>query len=325
MPLRLIEMVVPQRQTGVIVDLARALNVVDVWYGAVTEERQTIKLLVGPQNRQDVLDKLQAALSAAEDWRIVVQPVDATVPEVAQSDQQQQQVTTQTREELYHRVAGDAKTTPSYLVMVALSALIATAGLLNDNVAVIIGAMVIAPLLSPNIAFTLGAALGDHRLMLQAAGTALAGLAVAVGLGAAIGLILDIDPSGDELQARSLVSLDGAAIALGSGAAAALSVTSGVSSALVGVMVAVALMPPAAALGIFLGAGQMTMAGGAALLLTVNIVCVNLAGQGVMLISGVKPRSWAELENAKQSVRWSILVWTVGLSALIALMLLRSG
>jgi len=88
--------------------------------------------------------------------------------------------------------------------------------------------------------------------------------------------------------------------------------------------VAVALLPPAAAAGLMLGAQQWPLALGAALLLAVNVVCVNLAGQLVFLARGIKPRTWLERVSARQSVRVSVMVWVVSLALLSAVMYLRT-
>src|SRR5690606_28233796 len=108
------------------------------------------------------------------------------------------------------------------------------------NVAAVIGALVIAPLLGPNLAFSFGVALGDGKLMLRALATCLAGLGTAALLGGIVGISGAFDLDAPELLKRTRVGLDGIVLALASGAAAALSITSGLSSALVGVMVAVA-------------------------------------------------------------------------------------
>lgn len=103
-------------------------------------------------------------------------------------------------------------------------------------------------------------------------------------------------------MARTRLGYDSIALALASGAAGALSLTTRLPSALVGVMVAVALLPPAVALGYTLGAGQLKLAGGAAALLAVNIVCVNLSAQLVFFSKGIKPRTWLERRAARQSI-----------------------
>jgi uncharacterized hydrophobic protein (TIGR00341 family) len=179
--------------------------------------------------------------------------------------------------------------------LVMLSTAVAAIGLIKNNVAVVIGAMLIAPLLGPNLAFGLGTALGDISLMRKSALTNSVGIILAVILSVVVGVFWPFDVSSPELAARAVVGLDSVALALASGAAAALSLTTGLSSVLVGVMVAVALLPPAVTLGLMLGHEDTAAAVGAGLLLAINVVCINLAIKVVFFIKGIHPRTWTAL------------------------------
>jgi len=88
---------------------------------------------------------------------------------------------------------------------------------------------------------------------------------------------------------------------------------------LVGVMVAVALLPPAVTAGLLAGDGRWEDAGGAALLLTLNVVCFNLAGVATFLAAGIRPRTWWETERAKTATRTALAVWAVLLAAVTGL------
>lgn len=197
--------------------------------------------------------------------------------------------------------------------------------MLEDNVAVVIGAMVIAPLLGPNMALALGAALGDMPLMWKAMKTTLAGVSLALFLSAILGIIYPLDLHSHELMARTDVGLDSVVLALASGAAAVVSLTTGLASVLVGVMVAVALLPPTATLGLMIGAGQPKLAMGAALLLAVNIVSVNLAAKVVFWVRGIKPRSWLEKQKANQSMMTYLIIWVLSLAILLVVIFFRKG
>ncbi len=137
----------------------------------------------------------------------------------------------------------------------------------------------------------------------------------------AIGFAWPVALDSHELMSRTSVGLDGIAVALASGAAATLSLTVGVSAALVGVMVAVALMPPAAAMGMLFGAGEWHLAVGAGTLLAVNVVCVNLSAQAMFVLFGVRPRTWFEKENARRATIMNASIWIVLLGALAVLLL----
>ena len=206
--------------------------------------------------------------------------------------------------------------TAAFLTMVVLSTVVAAGGLLRDSVAVVIGAMVIAPLIGPNIALSLGTALGDTNLLRRAVRVNLAGVAVVLVMSVALGAIVEIDPTIPELASRTNVHMADVLLALAAGAAGALAVTRGVPTSLVGVMVAVALLPPLVAAGLFLGSGQYNLAGSAALLTVTNVVCVNLAGVSTFLLQGVRPRRWSDVEKARASSKVAIALWVALLAVL---------
>jgi uncharacterized hydrophobic protein (TIGR00341 family) len=213
--------------------------------------------------------------------------------------------------------------TSTYVILVVLSTIVVAIGLLEDNVTVVIGAMVIAPLLGPNIALALAAALGDTELIWKSLKTGTVGFVVALGLSALIGKLWHLNFDSRELLARTDVGLDSIALALASGAAAVLSLSTGLPSVLVGVMVAVALLPPTATMGLMLGAGKFDLAMGAGLLLAVNVVCVNLSAKVTFLARGIKPRTGLEKQKARQSMTTYIVLWVVTLLILIVAIYLR--
>jgi len=93
--------------------------------------------------------------------------------------------------------------------------------------------------------------------------TALAGIAAAMALSVIIGAMLHVDPAFSEVASRTRVRLGNTAVALASGCAGALAFTTGVSAALIGVMVAVASLPPLVTFGLLLGGGHPVLAMGA--------------------------------------------------------------
>jgi uncharacterized hydrophobic protein (TIGR00341 family) len=284
---------------------------------------QWMRLLVRDDRLQGVLDTLQHALGSQAEARISVLSVDISLPRQQEDEEKEEDKAVAARESLHAEVARGARLNANYLVLVVLSTVVAAIGLLEDSVAVVVGAMVIAPLLGPNLAFALGTALGDARLIRESSLSLLAGLALAVGLSAALALVWPFALDSTELMMRTEVGLASVALALASGAAAALSLTSGLASVLVGVMVAVALLPPAATLGLMLGHGDTTSAAGAGLLLAINIVCVNLACKVVFAFKRIRPRVWWEKEKARRGMRNAVIAWVLTLGALIAVIYLR--
>jgi uncharacterized hydrophobic protein (TIGR00341 family) len=299
--------------------LAKENNVESWWWGGKdSKPLQSIHLLVEPDKSQVMLDSLHGFLGPK--GRIIVTEPQAVLPRPVEEDEdvkKKKDATVTTREELYKDVEKGAKLNGNYILLVILSTFVAAIGLIEDNLAVIVGAMVIAPLLGPNIALALSTALGDNSLMWRALKSNFAGLGVAIGLSYIIGLMWPENVSSTEILVRSEVGFDSVALALASGAAAVLSLTTGLSSVLVGVMVAVALLPPAVSMGLLFGGGYASQAFGAGFLLAINIVCVNLAAKTVLFLKGVKPRTWLEHEKAKQSTAAYMIFWLISLGVLI--------
>ena len=336
--MRIVEVVAPERHAKELIGMAHFYGAIDTWWGPPDADgRQAFRMLVPDVARQRLMDALQSLLDPEHSARIVVLPVDATLPrpDIGQDNESEQpngdaeqdrddSVRT-TREELYTEIAKGALLDWNYVLLVLLSTVVATIGLAEDNVAVVIGAMVIAPLLGPIIAFAFATSLGDRALATRSLITGCTGLGLAMLLAMAMGLVWPVNLQSHEILSRTDVSLSSVALALASGAAAVLSLTTGLSTTLVGVMVAVALLPPTAVLGMLLGSARWELATSAALLLAVNVVCVLLAAKVVFLLRGVRPRRWLERTKATQSTALYIGLWATLLALLIGAILFRGS
>lgn len=355
MSLRIIEISAPEKSSEKIKELAERYEAIDCWQSARKswlqkkndDDRLTSRILVDVQNQQDMLDALQRAVSNNEDWRIILMPVEATLPRIKEKDKTVSEDShivdavkkpvvsrfkinnilrgSVTREELLDDMDKGATLTVDFLLLITLSSLVAGIGLIQSDVAVVIGAMVIAPLLGPNLALAFGAALGDKELISKAVKTNAAGLTFTLAITILASCLVSEKAVLDSVEMMNRTNIGYASIllALASGAAAVLSLTMGVSSALVGVMVAVALMPPAVTLGVTLGNGQFYLAYGSFLLLATNVVCVNLAAQAIFRLKGIKPRTWYEEKNAKKASIINGLIWLLMLIVLAGLIWLK--
>jgi uncharacterized hydrophobic protein (TIGR00341 family) len=328
--MRIVEVIADERHAKTLAGMAKFYGAEDYWWGGNGGDgRCSIRMLVPDDSRQALVDSLQDLFKANDRALIVVQSVDAVLGHEGQGSKdlgdKKAETVAATREELYGEIAKGAQLDSNFLVLTMLSTLVAAIGLVENNVAVVIGAMVIAPLLGPNIALAFATSLGDKELTWRAVKTNGAGLGLSLLISIAIAALLPIGLDSPEILARTDVDLGGVVLGLASGAAAVLSLTTGLSSTLVGVMVAVALLPPTSTMGMMLGAGRWQEAVGALLLLTVNIVCVLLAAKLVFLIKGVRPRSWTERNRAKQSMTIYLSLWALLLAILIAVILIRAA
>lgn len=296
-------------------------------FDADESDNRLLKAFFGREDIQKFVDDLQAICAGQEAFRILVLPVEATAPPLEDDKQadREKQKRIALREEIYEDVAGGAELSTDFFILTLASTTVAAIGLVADNIAAVIGAMVIAPLLGPILAFSFAIALGDITLLLRAAKNAVVGLLTGIAAAAAISFVMPVNLESHELISRTIVGVDSIALALAAGVAAALCIVTGVSTALVGVMVAVALLPPAAAIGLFLGAGDGSLAARAALLLTTNVVCIMLSAQAVYAYKGVRPRTWLEKRSARHAVRINFAVLVALLAALTAIILVSQS
>jgi uncharacterized hydrophobic protein (TIGR00271 family) len=182
-----------------------------------------------------------------------------------------------------------------FSVLIVLSTLIATLGLVEDSVAVIIGAMLVAPLMTPILTVAAALALSDIRHLARGIGVLLYGIVLAVGVAWIVTrtLLRDLTVASDlpgEVLARTNPSLLDLGVAIAAGLAGGYVLTHprAVSSA-AGVAIAVALVPPLATVGISIAVSVADDARGAALLFATNLVAIVLAALAVMTASGFRP------------------------------------
>ena len=332
---RLIEILVPPDQASKLRDLIASHDAVR-WWHAPDDTRAVFRLLAPAERVESILDPLQVALGVTEGFHAVVLAVEAALPQRDTLEEEQAQKKAEppsvperiSREELYDDLSGFARTTRVFLCTVVLSTVVAAIGLARNSPAIVIGAMVIAPLLGPNVALALATTLGDRRLAWQAVRTNAIGVLLATLVAFAAGLILEFDAASAEVATRTILGLGDLVLALAAGIAGALAFTSGVPAALVGVMVAVALLPPLVVFAMLLAAGSIAQALNALLLVGCNIVCVNLAGVTTFLVQGVSPRRWWEADRSRKIARRALVIWIVlliVLAVLIWLSQLSSG
>jgi uncharacterized hydrophobic protein (TIGR00341 family) len=334
MPLRLIEMVLPDQQKKTVQELLHERPVVDFWYDRISEEQTLVKILVKTEDTEPLIDLFDKHFSVEAGFRLILVPVAASVPRVAEPEEtppkngkekppkEEKSPARISREELYTQISDTSKLTLSYVVLVILSAIVAAIGLLNNNVAVVIGAMVIAPLLGPNMALALAITLGDRDLARTSLKTNIVGIITGLIFSLILGLLLTVDVTNPQIVSRTQIELIDLALALASGVAGVLAFTTGAPTSIIGVMVAVALMPPLVTLGLMLGSQNFFLALGALWLLLTNIICVNLAGVLTFWVQGVRPTTWWEAHLARRATFKAIITYAVLLVILISIIYL---
>jgi uncharacterized hydrophobic protein (TIGR00271 family) len=176
-----------------------------------------------------------------------------------------------------------------YWLMNALAAVIACYGLLGNSPAVVIGSMVVAMVLGPISGVALALNEGDRSLLRTALFSLTGGIAWILMIATAVGLIHRDVPLTTEILSRAKPDLFNLIIALAGGAAGAIAVLSPrVGTAIVGVAVATALVPPLAAAGILVARADFVLAGGALLLALTNIAAIQVAFSAVFWVAGFR-------------------------------------
>jgi uncharacterized hydrophobic protein (TIGR00341 family) len=348
MTLRLAKLLVPADQLDAALEILDEHQATVRWSSSLEDGRAMVDVVLPAAGNEPILDALEEAFRESEGFRILFFPLEATVPRLVRPEEEEEEeegkkesdtpdtgrvpsalaadaeeehpsriLARINREELYADLAESSRTTGYYLIMVALSSVVASAGLLLGDGAVIIGAMVIAPLIGPNLAVGLATSLGDLKLGKEALMASINGAVLAFLVALAAGILLTVDPEGSEIFGRTRLTYEHLTLALAAGAAGAISLGQGVGSGLVGVMVAVALLPPLANAGLLLGDGHWEQGMGAMALVAGNVVCVNLAATATFLLQGVRPNTWWEEDVRKKAVRRAFVLWGLLLLALV--------
>jgi len=189
-----------------------------------------------------------------------------------------------------------------FLLLVVLSCAICTLGLITNSPAVIIGAMLVAPLMSPIIGIGLSSIIGNAKLARSSATALLIGAGLAVLLSTIMALVNKLLPFvalqellPSEILARTRPSPIDLGIALAGGLAAAYALTRpNISAALPGVAIATALMPPLCTIGIGIALGRWDVAGGASLLFLTNAITIAFAAALVFFLLNFAPKKVAD-------------------------------
>ncbi|MBT8331546.1 MAG: TIGR00341 family protein [Deltaproteobacteria bacterium] len=268
MALRLAEVFLPQKGDALFEELKNQFDIIDSYY-ACGDGGGELKLLLEAETAEPVFDFLQKRYGHMAGFRIIVVAVEAVIPRLKDDEETKESKTKIPtkigskriyREELYEDIKSIASGSRTFYLMVALASCVAAIGLLRGNVAIIIGAMVLAPLLGPNMGMAFAATLGDPKLAKKSLQTNVGGSALALFIAVCIGWLASVDLNNPEIVSRLQVSYADIVLASASGAAGALSFTTGVSASLIGVMVAVALLPPLMVFGLLLGAAFILQA-----------------------------------------------------------------
>lgn len=341
MALRLLQIIVPKRHDLEVLEIVGRRKPSTMWSEPTNDSRVRVSMVLPKEDCDDLVRKLDAQYSSVEGFRLILEAVEATRPTIEEKPAPEPDAPEDeddhpkrpaffggrvASDELVGQISAGAGYTRVYLAMVVLSTVVAAAGLVQNSAAVIIGAMVIAPLLGPNLGLALSLTIGDLKLARKALLTNVIGLLIAAGLAMLVGLYAQVgaakdDPNTTEIFARTIPRVSDIAIALAAGAAGTLAATTGVPATLVGVMVAVALLPPLVSFGLLVVSKDATIAQamGALMLTATNVICINLSAMAMFRLQGVGPSTVYDNRKATKESTYAMMFWAMLLAALVAI------
>lgn len=222
-------------------------------------------------------------------------------------------VTPEAQLELEVRMEALSAPSMEFFILLGASTLIASFGLFQNSPAVIIGAMIIAPLMRPLMGLALGSIAADAKLFRRAMLTLSCGSACGIGISFLVASMLQSLQFTPEILGRTHPTLLDLGVALSAGAVGAYcQAKEQLRETLAGVAISVALVPPLSVIGLGLARGSMEVAKGAGLLYATNLIGITVAAASVLLVLGYSP-----LNRAKPAL--------IGSLAFLALLVLPLG
>lgn len=233
MALRLMEVIVPLEDLSRLFQFLEEKKVMGVCSSGVSEKNGIVRALMKTEQTEAISDFLSQNFGFRKDFRLMLFSVEATlpIPEETTAPKESQLPPADkksadslgriSRGELYQDVAQGSELTWTYVATVILSTVVAIFGLVRNDIAILIGAMVIAPLLGPNVALSLASTLGDKALAIRSTKTLVVGILTAGSLSLTIGLAMHVNPDVPAIASRTHVNIGDVLLALASGCAGA--------------------------------------------------------------------------------------------------------
>ncbi len=275
---RLIEVFLPAERLELARSSVSGLPIISIWTERLSETHAQLHILTDSANSEKVTLTLSGALAdTIDDIRIICLPVEASIPEEKSSSG------LISYDELKQDIVEMTSPSPSTWILTLLSAVVAATGLYKNSSTILIGAMVIAPLLGPSVGLSLSIVHGEKKLFGVSLKEMIIRCLIAFAFSVILGLFLNINPSLSEIVSRIESGPWDVVLALASGAAGAIALCTGGSSTLIGVMVAVALMPPLVTAGLLYGGGYDGWLGGLSLF-ALNLACIVISGSIVFIV-----------------------------------------
>lgn len=328
MNIRLIEIIFPKTLViqEEITGTLKENGIEEYYISKLDTKALTVKFLVRGNRANDILDVFDKRFWSKEGFKILLYPLEATIPRIEEEeDREEKEETPESskkslmnihREALYEKVVSWSVFSLNKGILYALSTIVAAIGFIFNNTAVIIASMVIAPFLMPNIWLSLWTILSDKSLIQASLKNLFRGVLIAWILSVGIGFFYW---SGALFESYWYMWFYMVILSFITGIVAILYLLDNNDSGLVGVMVAISLLPPITLSGMLLGSGLFMLSLQALTVFLTNVVCLNLAGILTFLVAEIHPNSRREEKRAKKDTKKAIRIWGIALLILLIL------
>ncbi|WP_430788330.1 TIGR00341 family protein [Virgibacillus flavescens] len=271
-----------------------------------------IRILVEKHDAEKILNYLEKnAADVNSQFDALLYSVKAYIPskynEENTPDDNKEQFGRASRLELLTIIQTSSKINGSYSWFTVFAALVAAVGIIQNRPGLVLGANIIDPSIRPLMGVSFSSVLGERKLLRQSITTALFGLFIPIAISALFGYLFPLPLDSNEFLAQTNVKLFDIVVAISAGAAGAISFVKRSHGQLVGVMISLAVLPPAIVLGMMTGAAQWQAALQPLLLLLVNVISILLSAILVFWFSGIKPVNWNDIQEANTSRLNSLL------------------
>lgn len=305
--MRLVQVLIPKGTRSAVLDTLDAQGIDYAVFDEVGrgDFEAMVQFPVPPSGVEPVIDELVEA-GIREDAYTIVLSTETVVSQRLSALVERFPGLRISRQELYARAQDLAPANSTFFAFLLLSTVIATTGLLLDSAATIIGAMVVAPLMGPAVSASVGTILDDPGMTRRGVRLQVVGPVAAIATAAVIGWLLQqtvLVPPG--LDIRTIPQIAGS-----------LSIMRGSGSTLVGVAIAVALVPPAATSGLGIAFGLPGVAIAGAVLVVVNLLAINVSALTLFWVAGFKPLDAGAFEGVRASIVSRIVVIAVAIALL---------
>ena len=273
-----VKIILPSEKMEIVRELEEQLNI--TFSLSIFEDTATLETVIENQHTSTLLEELKGVGVGTVFGSITVTPVSFAIKsKIKEFAQKGRGICI---DEIISNIKGLGMINPTFIGLIILAGALASFGLIYDNVIIVIASMIIAPLLSPIALTVIGTMTPKNIYSKKAIFAEVTGLIIIILFGLIVGFIYnysnsDLILNSNQIAIRTVPNYGDIIFAIASGLAAGIFIMRGESTAIVGVAVAASLCPPAANVGVLLGAKFYTDALGSLILLILNVIAIYAA------------------------------------------------